>query len=216
MSVLKVLTVDDHQLIIDGLTAFLKEDPSIHHVGFCLNGQQAIDFVKTVRVDVVLMDIDMPVLNGLDATQRIKQFNPEIKIIILTMHDEKSLVKKFMEIGADGYTLKNTDKNTLLEIIKKVGMGEKHFPSELFAENDNTIKKVLDSPSEAILKSQLTEREIEILSLIAQGFSNKEIGDKLFISHRTVDTHRTNLMKKLDVNNIAGLIKKSYELKIVE
>lgn len=158
----------------------------------------------------------MPVLNGLDATQRIKQFNPEIKIIILTMHDEKSLVKRFMEIGADGYTLKNTDKDQLIEVVKKVASGKKHFPEELMKENENPLKKIIDNPSDAILKSQLTDREIEVLSLISQGFSNKEIGDKLFISHRTVDTHRTNLMKKLDVGNIAGLIKKSYELKIIQ
>ncbi|HYG51931.1 MAG TPA: response regulator transcription factor [Flavobacteriales bacterium] len=215
MALLKILTVDDHQLIVDGLTAFLKEEPSFNHVGFCNNGQQAVDFVNTVNVDLVLMDIDMPVLNGLDATQRIKQFNPEIKIIILTMHDEKNLVKRFMEIGADGYTLKNTDKDLLIEIVKKVASGKKHFPDELLKEKEKPIKKVIDQPSGALLKSQLTDREIEILSLISQGFSNKEIGDKLFISHRTVDTHRTNLMKKLDVSNIAGLIKKSYELKII-
>jgi two-component system nitrate/nitrite response regulator NarL len=216
MALLKILTVDDHQLIIDGLTTFLKEEPSFDHIGFCNNGQQAVDYVKTVRVDLILMDIDMPVLNGLDATQRIKQLNPDIKIIILTMHDEKSLVKRFMEIGADGYALKNTDKNLLIEIIKKVASGKKHFPDELLKEKENSVKKIIDQPSDAILKSQLTDREIEILSLISQGFSNKEIGDKLFISHRTVDTHRTNLMKKLDVSNIAGLIKKSYELKIIE
>ncbi|HLP11554.1 MAG TPA: response regulator transcription factor [Flavobacteriales bacterium] len=216
MALLKILTVDDHQLIIDGLTTFLKEEPEFDHVGFCNNGQQAVDYVKTVKVDLILMDIDMPVLNGLDATQRIKQLNPGIKIIILTMHDEKSLVKRFMEIGADGYSLKNTDKTLLIEIIKKVASGKKHFPDELLREKENPVKKILDAPSDAILKSQLTDREIEILSLISQGFSNKEIGDKLFISHRTVDTHRTNLMKKLDVSNIAGLIKKSYELKIIE
>ena len=216
MGLLKILTVDDHQLILDGLAAFLKEEPSFHALGSCHNGQQAIDFVKTVKVDLILMDIDMPVLNGLDATLRIKQFNPEIKIIILTMHDEKSLVKRFIEIGADGYTLKNTDRNLLIEIIKKVGSGKKHFPDELLKDKENIIKKIIDQPSDAILKSQLTDREIEILALISHGFSNKEIGDKLFISHRTVDTHRTNLMKKLDVGNIAGLIKKSDELKIIE
>lgn len=216
MPVIKILTVDDHQLIIDGLTTFIREEPSFQLVGFANNGQQALEIVKTIQVDLVLMDVDMPVMNGLDATQRIKQFNPEIKIIILTMHDEKSLVKKFMEIGADGYLLKNSDKTVLIETIKKVASGEKHFPGELLKEKEDQVKKLVNNPSEALIKSQLTEREIEILSLIAQGYSNKEIGDKLFISHRTVDTHRTNLMKKLDVNNIAWLIKKSYELKIID
>lgn len=216
MSVLKLLIVDDHQLILDGLTTFIKDEPSFKLIAACTNGQQAIDVIQTVGIDLILMDIDMPVMNGLDATQRIKKINPEIKIIILTMHDEKSLVKKFMEIGADGYTLKNSDKNLLISIIKKVASGENHFPAELLKEKESDIKKIIDTPSDAILKSQLTDREIEILSMIAQGYSNKEIGDKLFISHRTVDTHRTNLMKKLEVNNIAGLIKKSYELKIIE
>lgn len=216
MSVIKILTVDDHQLIIDGLTTFIREEPAFQFAGFANNGQQALDTVKTINIDLILMDVDMPVMNGLDATQRIKQFNPNIRIIILTMHDEKSLVKKFIEIGADGYLLKNSDKQVLIEVIKKVATGEKHFPDELLKEKENHLKKVVDNPSEALIKSQLTEREIEILGLIAQGYSNKEIGDQLFISHRTVDTHRTNLMKKLDVSNIAGLIKKSYELKIIE
>lgn len=216
MSLLKLIIVDDHQLILDGLTTFIKDEPSFKLIAACTNGQQAIEAIQTVGIDLILMDIDMPVMNGLDATQRIKKINPDIKIIILTMHDEKSLVKKFMEIGADGYTLKNSDKNLLISIIKKVASGEKHFPADLLKEKESDIKKIIDTPSDAILKSQLTDREIEILSMIAQGYSNKEIGDKLFISHRTVDTHRTNLMKKLEVNNIAGLIKKSYELKIIE
>lgn len=216
MPLINILTVDDHQLIIDGLSTFIKEEPAFRFAGYAHNGQQAIDIVKTIQVDLVLMDVDMPVLNGLDATQRIKQFNPAIKIVILTMHDEKSLVKKFMDIGADGYLLKNADRHVLVDTIKKVAAGEKHFPADLLKEKDSPVKKAIENPSEALIKSQLTEREIEILSLIAQGYSNKEIGDQLFISHRTVDTHRTNLMKKLDVNNIAGLIKKSYELKIIE
>lgn len=216
MSLIKIIAVDDHQLILDGLTAFLKEDPAFQHLGNCNNGQQAVDMAKNIKIDVILMDVDMPILNGLDATQRIKQISPETRIIILTMHEEKSLVKKFMEIGADGYLLKNTEKSTLIETIKKVYSGEKHFPENLKEDKENTVKRVIDTPSDALMKSQLTDREIEILGLIAQGYSNKEIGDKLFISHRTVDMHRTNLMTKLDVSNIAGLIKKSYELKIIE
>ena len=213
---IKIVLVDDHQLILDGLALFLKEDKSFNHIASCRNGQEAVDLAKTIAVDVFLMDIDMPVLNGLDATLKIKKDKPETKVIILTMHDEKSLVKRFMEINADGYLLKNSDKNLIIETIKKVYTGIKHFPSELLSHKNEEIKKIIETNSEALTKSQLTDREIEILALIAQGFSNKEIGDKLFISHRTVDTHRTNLMKKLEVNNIAGLIKKSYELKILE
>lgn len=215
MSQINILPVDDHQLIIDGLSSLIRTDSSLHLVGYANNGAQAVQTVSTIKVDVVLMDVDMPVMNGLDATQKIKSNHPEVKIIILTMHDEKSLVKRFMEIGADGYLLKNSDKDELINAIKEVYNGKKHFPEELLRGPEKETRQVVNSSSNAVILSQITEREIEIMKLIAQGYSNKEIGDKLFISHRTVDTHRTNIMKKLEVNNIAGLIKKAFELQII-
>lgn len=204
----KILLCDDHQLIIDGLKNIIGEVPNLEYAGEANDGAQALKFLSLVSVDLVLMDIDMPVMNGLEATQQIKKTNPNQKVMILTMHDEPSLVRKIMDIGANGYMLKNSDQAALIEGINKVLAGELFFPPEILEGKKPSKEETFSlRPSDVVLISQLTEREIEILKQIADGLSNKEIGDKLFISHRTVDTHRTNLMKKLDVHNIAGLIR---------
>lgn len=204
----KILLCDDHQLIIDGLKNILEDQPTLTFAGEANDGAQALKILEVLAVDLVLMDIDMPGMNGLEATIQIKKTHPQTKVMILTMHDEPSLVRKIKDIGANGYMLKNADQDELLKAMDEVLSGKLHFPPEIL----NGTKPAKEEsfslrPSDALLISQLTEREIEILKQIAEGLSNKEIGDKLFISHRTVDTHRTNLMKKLDVHNIAGLIR---------
>ncbi|MBL7941984.1 MAG: response regulator transcription factor, partial [Flavobacteriales bacterium] len=138
----------------------------------------------------------------IDATRAIRQKFPEVRIIILSMHDEKSMISKMLDIGADGYVLKNSDKLSLTRAIEDVMAGRQYLSEEANA--------ILLSPARNQFSgklSELTDREIEILKLVAEGLSNKEIGDKLFISHRTVDTHRTNLMTKLNVHNVAGLVR---------
>lgn len=204
----KILLCDDHQLIIDGLKNILQDQPTLTFAGEANDGAQALKILDVLAVDLVLMDIDMPGMNGLEATIQIKKTHPQTKVMILTMHDEPSLVRKIKDIGANGYMLKNADQEELLKAMDEVLQGKLHFPPEIL-NGTKPIKEESYSlrPSDALLISQLTEREIEILKQIAEGLSNKEIGDKLFISHRTVDTHRTNLMKKLDVHNIAGLIR---------
>lgn len=202
------LLVDDHQLILDGLKSTFSEFSEINIIGEASNGEQAIKIVETVKVNLIVMDVDMPVMNGMEATILLKKNHPEIKIIILTMHDEPSLVKRIMEIGADGFMLKNADVEEFLKCVQTVIGGQSYFNEEILNSKSSSLSSAFNlKPSDALLMSQLTEREIEILSLIAEGLSNKEIGDKIFISHRTVDTHRTNLMRKLDIHNIAGLIR---------
>ena len=204
MNTIKILLVDDHQIIIDGLKSVMKNTNDISVVGEANNGREAIRLLSILNIDVILMDIDMPVMNGIEALKEIKRNLRDVKVIILSMHQESAMIKNLISIGADGYLLKNTNQDELVEAIRKVAGGKHCFSSgvtmSLLNETKNNSKSV-DLQSEA-----LTEREIEILKLIAEGFSNKEIGSKLFISHRTVDTHRTNLMKKLNTNNIAGLI----------
>ena len=206
---IKVILVDDHQLIIDGLKSLMKNTAEIMVTGEANNGREALRLLDILNVDVVLMDIDMPVMNGIDALKEIKKGKPAIKVIILSMHEESGMIKNLLAIGADGYLLKSTSQDELISAIKKVANGNKYFSTEVTLSllngsqgNSQTSKQ----PSEI-----LTSREEEILKLIAEGFSNKEIGTQLFISHRTVDTHRTNLMKKLNTSNIAGLI--SYAIK---
>ena len=207
MSVVKVLITDDHQIIIDGLKSLLEDKEQIKVIAEASNGKEALDTLDLIQVDVVLMDIDMPILNGIEATKKIKAEYPETKVIILSMYKESGLIKTLIKIGADGYLLKNSDKDELVDAITRVASGQQYFSSDVtMSLLDKTPDKTSQfQPDKRV--SELTQREIEILKLITEGLSNKEIGDKLFISHRTVDSHRTNLMKKIGVNNIAGLIR---------
>ncbi|MBU3927126.1 MAG: response regulator transcription factor [Bacteroidetes bacterium] len=211
---IKVLLVDDHQIIIDGLQSLIENAEGIRVISQANNGREALEILKILDVDVVLMDIDMPVMNGLDAAKIIHENYEATKVIILSMHGEKALVKELLKMGVDGYLLKNASKDELLNAIKIVAAGDRYFSSDV------TVSLLNNEPanSKTLTKSglKLTVREIEILKLIAEGFTNKEIGEQLFISHRTVDTHRTNLMKKLNINNVAGLISFAIKNDIIQ
>ena len=203
MSDIRILLVDDHRIVLDGLKALLDDMDGFDCVAMADNGQKALDLLKIFDIDVILMDIDMPVMNGMEATRAAKRSYPDIKVISLTQHGEKGMVKKVLECGSDGYLLKNIDQDELGMAIKKVFGGQNYFSSEVtMSLAGKTIEK-----STSGIDVELTDREVEILKLIAEGFSSKEIGEQLFISPRTVDTHRTNLMNKLDLHNIAGLIR---------
>ena len=202
MKDLNILLVDDHQIIIDGLRLLVNSVEGMTVIGDANNGKEAIELLKVLDADVVLMDIDMPAMNGLDATKLIKAKAGNTKVIILSMHCESGMVKELIEIGVDGYLLKNASKEELIQAITKVAEGQQYFATDVTLSLLDKNKPHIQSN----LEIELTKRETEILKLIADGFSNKEIGEQLYISHRTVDTHRTNLMKKLEVNNIAGLI----------
>lgn len=205
MSKINVLLTDDHQIIIDGLKSLLNNQEEINVAAQANNGREAIRILGLLSIDVLLMDIDMPVMNGIDALKEIRKSYQNVKVIILSMHNEAGMIKSLIEMGANGYLLKSCSQSELIDAIKKVASGQSYFSSDV------TLALLKPSANQGQSNELLTERETEILKLIAGGFSNKEIGDQLFISHRTVDTHRTNLMKKLDVSNIAGLI--SYAIR---
>ncbi len=204
---IKIIITDDHQMVIDGLKSILDNSEGVKVIATANNGRELLRLLEIIDTDVVLMDIDMPVMNGIETMQAIKNSNKSCKVIILTMHEERALVKKMTDSGAKGYLFKNSDKEELLLAIKRVHEGGVYFSSALTLNLLGAEKMEKGSTSEGNVAYMLTDREIEILKLIASGLSNKEIGDQLFISHRTVDTHRTNLMKKLEINNIAGLIR---------
>jgi len=208
MSKIKVLLVDDHQIIIDGLKSLLSNSGEIAIVSEANNGREALRILDLIEIDVVLMDIDMPVLNGIETLKEIRRNGSAVKVIILSMHNEAGMIKSLVNIGANGYLLKSSSQDEVISAILKVAGGQQYFSTEVTLSLLNKSQNGIQSNQQLEL---LTDRETEIIQLIAEGFSNKEIGDKLFISHRTVDTHRTNLMKKLNVSNIAGLI--SYAIK---
>lgn len=209
MNKIRILLVDDHQLILDGLRSLLEEREQILIAGEAKNGRDALHLLKLLEPDLLLMDIDMPVMNGIDALKEIRKIAPATKVIILSMHEEAGMIRNLMALGANGYLLKSSSQEELLGAIHSVAKGLPYFSQGVTLSLLNTQPGKATVPN--LQAEALTDRENEILKLISDGFSNKEIGAKLFISHRTVDTHRTNLMKKLNVSNIAGLI--SYAIK---
>lgn len=212
----KIIIADDHQLVAEGLKAIVEQNHNHRVISIASNGAELLKQLEVVQPELILLDIDMPVMNGMEALPLIKKKYPEVKIIVLTMHEEKSLVKKFTSLGAQGFVVKSTDQDELLTAIKRVLYGGQYFSSSLTL---NMIAQGMRPATNSDFddkKAILTDREVEILKLIAGGMSNKEIGEKLFISHRTVDTHRTNLMKKLEVNNIAGLIRYAIKYGFME
>ena len=216
MSQNRILIVDDHQLIIDGLRGFLENETDFNVVGEANNGAEAIKLAEILQPHVILMDIEMPELSGIQACEEIKRNQPEIKVIIISMHEEKELIKKLVERGVNGYLLKNSSKDEVMTAIRTVQDDQPYFSQDVTQSLLNKSKPATGSSSEVVTLASLTEREIEILKLVAEGLTNKEIGDQLFISHRTVDTHRTNLMKKLDINNVAGLIRFAYKSGLIQ
>lgn len=207
MEKIKVIICDDHQILVQGLKSLLKDSDDLEVIAVANNGQELLETVITKKPDIVLLDIDMPVMDGYETLKQLKSKYHDIKVISLTIHIDKVVIQRMMDAGASGYLLKNINKSELLEAIRKVYSGKKYISDE--ATNSLLEKEKLEVKTAQLEEAteELTKREIEILKLIAEGYSNTEIGNMLYISHRTVDTHRTNIMRKLNVKNIAGLIK---------
>jgi len=205
--IIKVLVVDDHQLIIDGLKSLLQDEPDIIFAGGANSMQQAIDFVRDNPVQVVLADISMSEGSGIETTKRLKEIQPDIQVLALTMHEDINMIRKMVEAGASGYILKRTNMNEVLEAIRVVAKGGKYIGrdvQEILLNNmgqPTTLSELADN------QSVLTQREKEILILIAKELRNEEIAEKLFISERTVETHRRNMFTKTKTKSIVGLIK---------
>ena len=215
MDNIKVLLVDDHQIIRDGIRSLLSYAEGIEVVGECSYGLEAISCAVSEKPDVILMDINMPKINGIDATKKIITNNPDSKILVLTVHDELAYISKMLHAGSLGYVLKTTNKAELITAIKSVSKGEKYFSPEV---TETMLSRFIDShksDSDAEEK-ELTIREIEVLVLISTELTNAEIGEKLFISTRTVDAHRRSLLSKLGARNTAGLVAYAIKNKFLE
>ena len=207
---IRLLLVDDHKIIRDGLKALLSNEADIEIVGECCDGSEVLDFVRTNEVDVIMMDINMPKMNGIEATKQVTDAFPEVKVIALTMHNEDSYISKVLKAGALGYVLKNTGRKELVTAIHKVLEDGNYFTDEVASiMMAKYMKKSTSSKQSTVIVNleDLTRREIEILRLIADEMTNNEIAERLYISPRTVDTHRRNLLQKLAVKNTAGLVK---------
>ncbi|HEX8039379.1 MAG TPA: response regulator transcription factor [Chryseosolibacter sp.] len=216
MNRIKVLIADDHQLVRDGMEAMLSATPDMDIVAMVGSGEEAINQVRTIRPDVVLMDILMPGMNGIEAARWIKEIDETIRVILITMEVSKDYVSAGIKSGVDGYLPKNSSKETLLEAIRAVFAGERYFNDaikKLIFEDFYTVEK-LKNPKKA-LPNQLTKREREVLALVAGGKSNKEIAEALDISVKTVETHKTHILIKLGLNNNSELVRFAIKNKIV-
>jgi two-component system nitrate/nitrite response regulator NarL len=213
MKSIKILIADDHEVVRDGLKNILLSMGGVVISGEASNGEEAVKFYNSLKPDIVIMDISMPIMNGIDATRIIKENDPNAKILVLTMHDNQEYLNQIIRSGAKGFVLKNTDKEELLEAVRAVSSGENFFSKDISKLIiDNYIRSAKDSErSEGYKEVPLTKREIEILKHIAEGKSNQEIANHLYISYNTVDTHRKNIMHKLSIKNTAGLVRYAIE-----
>ena len=217
MEEINVFVVDDHQIFLDGIVSLLDDEPNIKIVGTAHNGKEAIERIKSSKVDVVLMDINMPEMDGIEATKQLKKTNPDIKILMLTMHSEARFIKECLEIGAKGYVMKNISKDDLLKAIETVNQDKSYLDQD---SQEKLISSISNADEEDDrnydeLAAQITQRELEILQLIALGLTSQDIANKLFISKNTVETHRKNMLAKLNVNNTAALLKIAYKKGLV-
>ena len=208
---IKVLIADDHRLFIDGLKAMLEGTAEIKVVGEAMNGQEVLTFCAQQAVDIVIMDISMPVMDGIEATKQLVKYQPRIKILCLSMHNDRNFISDMLKTGAHGYILKNTGKEELIEALQSLYAGETYLGEEVRKTLLNSfMKQDKLHPNE-----KLSDREKEVLECIAAGLTTQEIADQLFISKNTVETHRKNLLYKLQAKNTAELVNNAYKKRVI-
>lgn len=210
MTPIRIILADDHTLIREGFKAILGQSSRLIIAAEAQNGRELIDQTQSLKPDVVLTDLSMPRTNGFEAMEEIRKFDANVKFIILTMHEEREYILRAIKSGASGYLLKNTERLELEHAILTVHEGGKYFSPAI-----NSILAEAALRPEAGEVGELTAREKEVLELVANGHSTKQIADMLKISIRTVESHRINMLKKMKVNNSAELIRKAIELKLL-
>jgi len=211
-SIIRVLLVDDHPLVLDGIQARLESVAGIVVVGQANDGQQALACAAQLDPDVVLMDVSMPVMNGLEAVRCFRTQFPAIRVLMLSMHDNREYIMQVMQAGARGYILKDVSSEELISAIETVAIGNSYF--------SHSASQALFSAPQALLPDpashSLTPREVVVLKRLAEGKSNKAIANLLNISVRTVETHRQNIKNKLDIQTAAGLVRYAIEQGLVD
>ncbi|WP_139920782.1 response regulator transcription factor [Hymenobacter sp. DG01] len=210
----QVILVDDHTILREGLRAALAPEPDLTVVGVASNGQELLDMLPATPADVVVLDMNMPVLDGLATTRRLREEFPDVRVLILSMVSHERNIAQVLDAGASGFVLKSVDKAEIVLAIQSVAAGRSYLCSELGLA---MLRKVLNQTGgngdEPSMKKQgdLSNREREVLQLIAEGLTTNEIAEKLFTSKRTIETHRQNIIEKTQVKNTAALIKYAME-----
>ena len=207
---IRVFLVDDHPIVRDGIRSLLEREPALEVVGTAGNGQELLDQLPNIPTDLVLVDINMPVMDGYTTTLRLREEYPDVRVLALSMLVEELYIGRMLDAGASGYLLKSTGKEEIIHAIRMVMEGKQFLCAEVGLA---MLHKVLDwnasgPPAATTQKSQLlSKREMEVLQLIAEGLTNAEIADQLFTSKRTVETHRQNILEKTQAKNTAALVK---------
>jgi DNA-binding NarL/FixJ family response regulator len=212
---IKILIADDHRLVIDGLKLMLEEANDMHCVADASHGKDALALLAVLSVDVLLLDINMPEMDGVECCRLVKERHPEVKVLVLSMLREASLIKIMLKQGANGYLLKNAGKDEVLDAIRKVHEGQQVFSTDVLdAVMDSFSQKTVKPLANPFLK--ISRREKQILRLIVEERTTAEIATDLFISFGTVETHRRNLLLKLNARNTAGLVKAALEYDLLK
>lgn len=201
----KVFITDDHYMVIEGIRSLIQQEPSVEWVGHATNASSCLAFLQKEQPDIILMDINLPDKSGIDLCREVKEKWPSVFVIGLSTFNQFSYISKMMDNGASGYLLKNATQAEIMEAIYIVMKGKQYLSGE-------AAQSLNQPPSQTIT---LTRREKEVLELIADGLTNNEIAEKLYIGITTVDTHRKNLLSKFDCRNVASLIKKAFQLRFI-
>jgi len=219
--VIRIVLADDHAIVRNGIKSLLSSESDLEIVGEASDGVEAIEAVKTLKPDLVIMDINMPNQNGLDAIDQLRKEGVDVRCLVLSMHESEDYVLRALDVGAEGYVLKDTSKDHFLKAIHTVVSGGKYFSGSV---SEYLVQRLLDKSGPKPIRADveermdadlsgsdeiLTRRERQILQLVVQGLSNKDIAEKLGKSIRTIEAHRFNLMKKMEAKNLAELIMKS-------
>jgi two-component system response regulator NreC len=204
---IRVLIADDHKIMLAGLRSLLEKQTDFEVVAEAENGRKAVQMAQELKPDIVVMDVSMPDLNGIEATKQIIESLPETRVIALSMHSDKRFVMGMLRAGASGYLLKDCASQELANAIQQVAGGKKYLSPEITGVIIDDLLLGGSSEDVATAASQLSAREREVLQLIAEGWSTKQIASHLYVSVKTIETHRRQIMKKLDLHNIADLTK---------
>ncbi len=212
----KILIADDHAMFADGISSILNNEENISVVGKCLDGPSVLKYLESNEVNIVLLDVNLPGMSGIDVCKRITEGFPETKVIAISMFNEESFVSEILNNGAMGYVLKNTGRDELLKAITTVLTGKSYFSNDV---TDTIMKGLMNQRTAAKqtdIAPKISKREKEVLDLIIKEHTTQEIANKLFISLKTVESHRSNLLAKLNARNTAGLVRIAMEFKILD
>lgn len=216
MAKIRVLIADDHALVREGIAAFLKLCDDIEVIAEASDGIETLEKAKKFRPDIILMDVNMPKLGGLEATLEIKKTNPEIKILVLTQYEDKEYISRFLKAGVSGYLLKKAVGSDLITALRSVSRGEVYLHPSITSGIVAGYLDIEKKPETETLYEKLTDREKQVLKLIAEGYTHKEAADMLNISIKTVIAHQTNISEKLGIHTRAGLIKFAIQKGIIK